>query len=350
MRILIPILGFAPQGGYRVLSQLADAWIRKGHECAFLVPASSQDPYFPTVAKIIRSDRKGPTLFASRKKASGMDNILCLFAGLRKIASDYDVIFANHSLTAWPVRWAKSRARKIYYVQAYEPSYYPIFRDPIKHLLARFSYMLNLRQITNSGQYRGMGLKPVDTIPPGIDLSIFTLKEQQRDISAADKIIVGTIGRIEPYKGTATALAAYRLLREREPRLHMEVGFGNVPPADDIEIVPIKGDRELAAYYRSLDLLVVSCQGQHGAPHYPLIEAMASGTPVVHTDYYPGDASNSWIAEDASCEGVAAAMRDMLRASKAERAERVATARAVIERDLAWDAIAERFEGHFNGE
>jgi glycosyltransferase involved in cell wall biosynthesis len=277
-----------------------------------------------------------------------MDNILCLFAGLRKIAGDYDVVFANHSLTAWPVRWTKSRARKIYYVQAYEPSYYPISKDPIKHLLARFSYMLNLRQITNSRQYQGMGLKPVDTIPPGIDLSIFTLKEQQRDISAAEKIVVGTIGRTEPYKGTATALAAYRLLREREPRLHMNVGFGNVSPADDVEITPINGDRELAAYYRSLDLLVVSCRGQHGAPHYPLIEAMASGTPVVHTDYYPGDASNSWIAKDASCEEVAVAIQAVLQASKAERAVRVAAARAAIERDLAWDAIAERFEGHFH--
>lgn len=348
MRILIPILGFARQGGYRVLSQLADAWIRKGHECTFLIPATSQDPYFPTAATIIRSDRKGPTSSSSEnKRANGIDNILSLFTGLRKISGNYDVIFANHSLTAWPARWSKTRARKIYYIQAYEPSYYPFFKDPIKHLLARFSYVLNLRQIANSDLYRGVGLKPVDIIPPGIDLAIFTMKKQQRDIWPAEQIVVGTIGRVEPYKGTATALAAYRLLREREPRLHMKVGFGNVSPADDIEIIPIKGDRELAAYYRSLDLLVVSCQGQHGAPHYPLIEAMASGTPVVHTDYYPGDASNSWIAKDTSCEGVAAVMQEMLGASKAERATRVATARAVIERDLAWDAIAERFARHF---
>lgn len=348
LRILIPILGFAPQGGYRVLSQLADAWMRKGHQCTFLVPASSQDPYFPTAAAIIRSDRKGLISSPSRQRhANGLDNILCLFAGLKDIAEDYDVIFANHSLTAWPVRWVKSSARKIYYIQAYEPAYYPIFRKPLNYLLARFSYMLNLRQISNSSLYQSFGLKPVDIIPPGVDLSIFTLKEKRRNISEGGKIVVGTIGRVEPHKGTATALAAFRLLRELEPRLHMKVGFGNVPPASDLEIVSIKGDRELAAYYRSLDLLVVSCQGQHGAPHYPLIEAMASGTPVVHTDYYPGNASNSWIAKNTSCNAVADAIQDLLGASETERAGRVASARAVVERDLAWDAVAKQFEGHF---
>ena len=349
MRILIPILGFAPQGGYRVLSQLADAWMRKGHECTFLIPASSKDPYFPTTATIIRSDRKGPVLSAlGQKQVKGVDNILCLFAGLKKIAHNYDIIFANHSLTAWPVRWARSPARKIYYIQAYEPSYYPMLKAPLKHLLARFSYMLNLRQISNSALYQGWGFKPIDVIPPGIDLSIFTMKEKQCDISAAENITVGTIGRVEPYKGTATALAAFRQLRQREPRLRMKVGFGNVSRSDDIEIIPIKGDQELAAYYRSLDLLIVSCKGQHGAPHYPLIEAMASGTPVVHTDYYPGNASNSWVARDPSREAVADAIQDMLEASKTERVARVASARAMIERELAWDAVAERFERHFH--
>lgn len=92
LRILVPILGFAPQGGYRVLSELANAWINMGHHCTFLIPASSPDPYFPTLANVVRVDRQGRVQEARAKtKRSGFDNIACVFAGLKKIGSNYDV-------------------------------------------------------------------------------------------------------------------------------------------------------------------------------------------------------------------------------------------------------------------
>ena len=350
MRILILILGFDSQGGYRVLSELANAWIRLGHECTFLVPATSAEPYFPTTAKIVRSDRKGQ--FCEERsggKSTGADNIISLFAGLRKIGQDYDVILANHSLTAWPVRWSKSGgARKFYYIQAYEPHYYPVRRHPIKHLIAKLSYLLDLKQITNSALYKGMGVRPVDVIPPGIDLSIFVPKEDPGSFASDKEIVLGTIGRTEPYKGTSTALAAFRLLQQEEPRLRMNVGFGNVAPANDLQITHIKGDPELAAYYRSVDILIVSCAGQHGAPHYPLIEAMESGTSVVHTGYYPGNHGNSWEAVDASVEAVAEAIREVFNSSLKARNDKAAVAREAIVQTLEWDAVARRFLKHFS--
>jgi len=349
MRILIPILGFSPQGGYRVLSELANAWIRLGHECAFLVPSTSAEPYFPTTAKIVRSDRKGlHNDKCSGRKCTGADNIISLFAGLRQVGQGYDVILANHSLTAWPVRWTKTgKARKFYYIQAYEPQYYPVQRHPIKHLMAKLSYLFDLRQISNAAIYKGLGLRPLDVIPPGIDLSIFVPKEHPGTFASDEEIVLGTIGRTEPYKGTSTALAAYRLLRREEHRLRMNVGFGNVTPADDLTITPIKGDPALAAYYRSVDILVVSCIGQHGAPHYPLVEAMASGTPVVHTGYFPGTPGNSWEATDTSVEAVAAAIRQVINLSPEERSAKAVAAREIVAETLEWDAVARRFLEHF---
>ncbi|MAQ36042.1 MAG: hypothetical protein CMO21_02295 [Thioclava sp.] len=349
MRILIPILGFGPQGGYRVLSELANAWIRLGHNCAFLVPSSSADPYFPTVAKILRCDPKGRIVDTrGDQRGSGLKNIISLFSGLERIGKEYDVVFANHSLTAWPVRWSKvGKAKKFYYIQAYEPNYYPFTRRPIKFALAKMSYLLNLRQISNSSSYKSVGFRPLDIIPPGVDLSIFTPKSSPGSFRSQDSINVGTIGRTEPYKGTATALMAYRHLRKEEPRLRMRVGFGNVAKADDITIVPIKGDSELASFYRSVDILVVSCVGQHGAPHYPLIEAMACGTPVVHTSYYPGKWDNSWEAEDTSVEAVSAAIQKVISAPLEERIARSTTARKYVEKTLGWDPVAQRFLKHF---
>ncbi|MEW6255301.1 MAG: glycosyltransferase family 4 protein [Pseudomonadota bacterium] len=349
MRILIPLLSFAPQGGYRVLSELANAWRRQAHDCVFLVPSTSGDPYFPTTAPILRADKTGRfSAHPSERAPSGLDNILSLFSGLQKIGPEYDVILANHSLTAWPVSLARTgKARKFYYVQAYEPEYYKFWSSPIKNVLSRMSYLLPLRQISNSSTYDAVGLKPLDVIPPGIDLSIFAQRVEAPRFSPSSEIVLGTIGRVEPHKGTGTALAAYRLLRAMEPHLKMNVGFGNVAPDSDITITPINGDAALAAYYRSVDILVVACRGQHGAPHYPLIEAMASGTPVVHTGYYPGTSANSWIAEDASTEALAIAIRQVIDASDGDRADRIHDARRTVEDGLAWDVVADRFIGCF---
>ena len=245
IKILIPILGFAPQGGYRVLSELANAWIKMGHKCDFLVPSTSKDPYFPTLASIIYCNVGGVN---SRqivaRNASGIDNFISLFAGLRKIGNEYDVIFANHSLTAWPVRFTNcGDALKFYYIQAYEPGYYPWFTDPAKRLLSKFSYNLKLNKIANSTTYKNDRLSSIPIIPPGIDLEIFTRKSA-RDISFhKSKILLGTIGRTEPYKGTAVAIAAYRAIRLKYPQLRMRVGFGNVPSAKDLDIITIRNNK-----------------------------------------------------------------------------------------------------------
>ncbi|MFY9810954.1 glycosyltransferase family 4 protein [Aquabacterium sp.] len=349
-RILIPIIGFGPQGGYRVLSELANAWIRAGHECTFLVPATSPEPYFPTTAKILRCDRN--SAFSdqpSSKRARGIDNVLSIFAGLKCVGKNYDVILGNHCLTAWPVYLANcGSARKIYYIQAYEPDYYSPFKDPIKHLLARGSYLLRLRQIANASIYQGWGINPEAVIPPGIDLTIFTQKIDKESFANKQTITLGTIGRSEPYKGTGTALAAYRMLRKHDQRLRMKVAFGNVEPADDIEIVPIRGDAQLASFYRSIDILLVTCRGQHGAPHYPLIESMASGTPVIHTGYCPGDTNNSWPASDTSATSIANATTDLIYASEDEIKRRVTNARKEIEGNFSWNVVAQQFESLFS--
>ena len=59
MKILIPSFGFAKSGGFRVLSQFANYWIKLGHEVTFLCSSNSIEPYFPTDAEIIWFNDKG---------------------------------------------------------------------------------------------------------------------------------------------------------------------------------------------------------------------------------------------------------------------------------------------------
>lgn len=349
MKILIPALVFGQHGGYRVLSELANAWIKMGHECTFLVPSDAGEPYFPTKAKKIYAFSDGSVLTESGGPTlRGSKRIRNLFLGLRTVGRDYDVVLANHSLTAWPVRWARcGRAKKLYYIQAYEPDYYGFFKDPKNFIASKLSYMLKLTQITNSETYTSAGIRPFDCIPPGVDISKFHPKENLTPKFAnMEHITLGTVGRLEPYKGTDAALAAYRKLRKSDDRYRMSVAFGNVSPAPDINIVPISSDAALAEYYRSVDILLVTCRGQHGAPHYPLIEAMASGTPVVHTGYFPGDPNNSWQTTDTSVEAIVASVTQLVVDPNIEA--RILAARMRIETELSWEATATRFIRNFN--
>lgn len=345
LRILIPILGFAPQGGYRVLSELANAWTKMGHHCTFLIPASSPDPYFPTLANVVRVDRQGRVQEARAKtKRSGFDNIACVFAGLRKIGSNYDVWLANHSLTAWPVRWAGAPSvKKFYYIQAFEPLYYSLGRDPVKKLLSYGSYFLGLSMIANATVYplRLDRLRAV--IPPGVDTDVFFCKPQKFTHEVDTQITFGTVGRSEAYKGTEIALSAYRSIRAKRSDVFLNVAIGHVTPANDLKITPISNDHQLAAFYREIDVLLVTCRGQHGAPHYPVIEAMASGTPVIHTGYFPGTSENSWVVNGTNPQDVTAAIESFMQTPEAEIESRVQSARRFVENELSWTSVAQKF-------
>ena len=61
------------------------------------------------------------------------------------------------------------------------------------------------------------------------------------------------------------------------------------------ELVHPDGDKKLADFYRSLDILVAPGHIQLGAIHYPVIESMACNTPVITTGYYPANDENSFI-------------------------------------------------------
>lgn len=351
MRILIPIVGFGPQGGYRVLSRLADEWLGLGHAVHFLAPAISAPPYFPTKADVIHCGRRGLVAVSERHKVvppkwRGVDNILCLYAGLQALGREFDLVLANHSLTAWPVHLADcGDACKVYYVQAYEPEYYPVWRDPAKHVLALLSYRLPLKQIVNATVYPRWAVgSALGCVLPGIDLSIFFPSPERRPLYDPGDLLLGTIGRHEPYKGTRYVLQAFEFLNQARPHARLKVAFGNLPngyrhPA--VEVVNMTNDRELAAFYRSLDVLVVGCYGQQGAPHYPVIEAMACGIPVVHTGYYPGNSNNSWPVAPRSPGALVGAVNELL--SDPEREAKIQRAEALVRETLAWPAVARRF-------
>ena len=326
MKILIPILGFGRAGGNRVLAELANHWIRDGHKVDFLVNEASSMPYFPTSAGIRWATNSGRLISeAEREERSprtfnGWINLVSLYRAIAKIGKDYDIIFANHSLIAWPVALAKcGGAKKFYYIQAYEPEYYALekgLKSRVLEWLSTRSYSFNLVQICNGPNYIGYkNIRAKEWVPPGINFDLFFPKSESKNFSAAQEIVLGCIGRKEPAKGIKYVLEAFEMLYEQDQRFQLHVAFGNLP--DDfahpgLKIVVPQNDKELGEYYRSLDIMLAPGTVQLGAPHYPVMEAMACGVPVVTTGYLPANDRNSWIVEVGSSNSIAAAVNDIV--------------------------------------
>lgn len=304
MKILIPVLGFGSSGGYRVLSNLANELIDLGNDVMFICPLGFKKPYFPTKAKILWADKYGilspieKTEITTPKAAAIQRSLISAFS---KIPEDsYDIIFANQSLTTLPI-WIKRLSKKtVYYVQAYEPDYYEIMggiKNKITSVFSSMSYKFNLFTIVNSPIYQNYkNLKSSRILYPGIDFDIFHPSEKEK--RKTNKIILGTIGRIEKYKGTFQIIEAFKIIHQQFPNTELHIAYGkaeNFPHTKGIKFLSPTNDFELAEFYRSLDLYVCAGYTQLGGFHYPVAEAMTCGTPVVTTHYYPATENNSWL-------------------------------------------------------
>jgi glycosyltransferase involved in cell wall biosynthesis len=356
MNILIPVIGFGRTGGYRVLSEFANAWIRQGHTVDFLCLASSDEPHFPTAANIIRVDRNGAIreTKGQGKNVTRWSHLRALYFGLNEIGARYNVILANHSLTAWPVALARcGRAKKLYYVQAYEPEYYSSagnLRGRVFAFGSALTYHLGLTRIVNSPIYfKYKNLRASFFVPPGLDLENFRPKQQSGALADRESIVIGCIGRNEPEKGTIYVLQAFERLYAQDRRFKLRIAaFGELPNGwkhDACECVVPKNDRELADYYRSLDILIAPGTVQHGAPHYPVLEAGACGVPVVTTGYMGATSETAWIVRNKDAESITAAVLDIA-ANDEQRAAKTGRFLADIGA-YSWDNVARQMAAQF---
>lgn len=302
MRILIPLLGsFSKEGGWRVLSELANKWVDYGHEVTFLSHKRFKQPYFPTKANIIFYDNSGAI------STQGDPNYPIPFGGpfpLRKILKKSlnrltaDVVLATHNFTADPIAKSSIKAHKFYYIQAYEPEYYdngPL-RYKVYKRIAINSYKKGLIPIVNAPMYKEYKeIKTDRVVLPGVDLENFYPKNN--NVLRTEPFIFGSIGRTEIFKGTQYIIDAFkkaRLIHGNKIELHLAFGDEKWNDIDGVKITFPKNDKELANYYRSLDCYVCAGYLQLDAVHYPVIEAMACHVPVITTGYYPSTENNSY--------------------------------------------------------
>ena len=297
-KILIPVSGYVKSGGYRVLSELSNHWIKDGHEVEFVSYYESENPYYPTKANIIWINKNGKEeLFNIKNRNEGnfKNNTYSLFKFLKKHSKEYDVVLGNYNITTIPIYFG-SKTNNFYYIQAYEPGFY-IGKQSVKNevlkLIAWMTYFLPLKRIVNADIYKHYkNIRSNYVIPPGLDLDIYYPKELK--YKNKDEIIVGCIGRKEEWKGSEDVASAIKILHDKGYSIKFKVAFNPVKYKNH-ELVHPDGDKNLADFYRSLDILVAPGHIQLGAIHYPVIEAMACNVPVITTGYYPANDENSFI-------------------------------------------------------
>lgn len=362
MKILIPIISFGRAGGNRVLSQLANNWMTMGVSVDFLVDYRSPAPYFPTNANIIYFDGSGrlydkEDLNSVRKNFKESNNSLNIYIGmwraLLKLKHNYDIILANHSLTTIPIFLAgASKAQKFYYIQAYEPEYYEIekgLKSKILKHLSKISYALPFHKIVNAPIY--LKYKKINSnlwIPPGIDNKIFFRRLSSPKISG--NITLGIIGRKEISKGTIYALKAFEQLADKYPDIKLRIAYGNLPENwfhERAFISVPQNDSELASFYREIDILIAPGIVQLGACHYPVIEGMACGTPVVTTGYYPANQDNSWIVEVQNINQIVEAISEIILLQPTDLENYLDRAFDAT-KEFAWPEVAKKFLKQFN--
>lgn len=291
MKINYTMFGTGLTGGVRVLLEIANRLIERGHEVTITSLGSENDhKWFPL---------KATTIYVKRSKCvSGIRYISRRYlnsewlnsypqAEIKKLAEfipdDIDINVATLCFTAYSV-FISEKGIPFYHMQHYEPLF---FDDQFLKKLAEGTYYLPLNKIANSIWLRNVmkekyGIEP-PIVNPGIDHNVFYPREVEKEDG---KLRVVAFGRQARWKGFPELLKAMEIVMKQRKDVELIV-YGvkkpNYPSNVRYTFIERPSDDELAKLYSSADVVVLA--SWYESFPLPPIEAMACGAPVVTTRY-----------------------------------------------------------------
>ena len=278
----------------------------------------------------------------------------------------FDVVHVHEPLvplvSVCAVRAAQSRVVGTFHASSEGRSTtYALARLALKRVHARIDHCIAVsepaRQLANSyfeGEY--------DILPNGVDLDRFApgLPRPER-MPAADVPVVLFVGRNERRKGLGLLLEAFDEVLDAAPDAALVVVGEGYSDADlrgapgrvraATSVLGFVSNEELPAYYGAAD---VFCSPALGGESFGivLIEAMASGTPVVASDipgyrYVLEKSRGGCLFGSGDRHGLASALTGLL--LDADLRERLSKAGLAGVTQFSWRVLADRLEEIYSG-
>lgn len=300
MKINYTMFGTGLTGGVRVLLEIANVLVNRGHEVTITSIGNENDhKWFPLDAKVnyIQKPLYRKVINHALKVFDINVHPYQDMENLSKSIPDCDINVATFCFTAFSVL-ASEKGIPFYHMQHYEPLF---FNDQYQKKLAEDTYYLPLNKIANSiwlkDQMKEKYGYDLPVVNPAIDHTVFYPREIEKD---TDKLRVVCFGKQTEWKGFKDALDAMKIVMKKREDVELVV-YGAHQPSYKSEVayrfIKYPSDDELAKLYSSAD--VVFCPSWYESFPLPPIEAMACGAPVVTTRYgtedYAFDGENSLV-------------------------------------------------------
>ncbi|MGC9061006.1 MAG: glycosyltransferase family 4 protein [Thermoplasmata archaeon] len=362
MRVVIPLAGLGEAGGIKVLFKLADFLVEKGHDVTFII-IEGKDIYdkinIKTKANRIHIDIPPLLRIFSRWVFHAFIPAYLLYRAI----PECDVVIANFWTTAYSVALSKKPKCKLYYCQAFEPSFYyheyfyhlPIYKRILSHISYRIfrflsaqSYRLGLKMFANNAKIVReiksiLGNKSIEIpiVPAGVDITLYNTDGRKN----SGKPVVGIIVSPSFWKGSKYFFEGMVKLKERgSSPFEILCAFGPPPPGTpnvEAKWVKPKTQRELAEFYKSVDILV-SPMILTGEFPLPPLEGMACGCAVISTNLIYGKSmENYYEIPPGDADAIADAVEELL----ADECLRKKLQRNGLElaKQFAWENIYTKF-------
>ncbi len=274
----------ATSGGLRVVAQYTSHLLDQGHEVAFVVrrPWAMPGPARRLLGRLDLGRRAKP-LSAEWGHFTGFDIPVHHLEETRPIRAadipDADIIVSTWWTTAeWADQLPSSKGRHVHFIQDYE-DFVPKFSRRVRAIYRQDNHKIVVAGWLKDKLRAEFGCDSI-LVANGVDLAQFGAPPRDRNAIAR----IGFLYSTHPRKNGGLFFDVIHRVRTLRPEVRvLAFGAEALPTgsSDDIDYERFPTQDRIAEIYRSCDLwLFVSRTEGFGLP---LLEAMASRTPVVAT-------------------------------------------------------------------
>jgi len=349
------MLGMDLTGGVRVILEIADGLVSRGHDvCMTSLGPKNSHKWFGLRARTNYIEKQGIGRAFELGIRSGLSRIFEIdlnpYLAIKRLSEntpDCDINVATACFTAFSV-FRSDKGVPFYHMQHYEPLF---FDEEYLKRFAEETYYLPLNRIANSiwlrNQMKDKYDYDVPVVNPAIDHNVFYPRPAHKNIS---KMRVVCFGKQARWKGFPEALSAMELVRKSRADVELIV-YGIRRPSYESNVpyhfVKAPTDQDLAGLYSSADAVI--CPSWYES--FPLVplEAMACGAPVITTPHgtedYAFHEENCLVVPPKDPKALAGAINDLL--DNESLRENFKRKGPKIAQQFTWDKTVDKVERMF---